>query len=528
MTADLDKIRRLEDLQRLRYLQENLPHLYGWKWYPWALAYFNSTNKNCFLVAANQISKSSTQIRKCIDWAIDKKKWPKLWPSTPRIFWYLYPTREVATVEFEEKWVKEFMPRGDMKDDPVYGWEAIYKVGYVSCIKFRSGVSVYFKTYEQGATKLQTASVHAIFCDEELPVELYDELSVRRSSAAIQGYFSMVFTATLGQHLWRETMEEKGKYEKFPDAFKMQVSMYDCLKYSDGSDSPWTVKLIEQAKNNCKSEAEIQRRIYGRFVIDEDLKYPGFARSKNLMPDHKLPKSWLIFTGVDIGSGGAKGHPAAICFVGVNKEFTKGRIFKCKRMDNQATTAGDILLEYKSMKGQMNPVGQFYDYASRDFLMIAQRSSPPEAFQPANKNHEVGEQLVNVLFKNEMLKIYDDLDGEGRKLCSELESCKKGADKKHQRDDLIDAMRYAITNIPWDFSAIGFADKGEQTDNQKKINQRTSVYQGAAPSKSGLDLLVSEMDDFNETLEDFDHGDSYDDGTSGYSYDDDSEDEEAS
>src|SRR4051812_44697529 len=86
--------------ERQLKLRIGLPHLHGWKWYPWARAFFESTRKLNFLCAANQISKSSTQIRKCIDWATDRSKWDRLWPGRrPVQFWYLYPTSAQANVE---------------------------------------------------------------------------------------------------------------------------------------------------------------------------------------------------------------------------------------------------------------------------------------------------------------------------------------------------------------------------------------------------------------------------------------------
>ena len=68
--------------------------------------------------------------------------------------------------------------------------------------------------------------------------EVYDEAIMRLSSPTIQGHFHMVFTATLGLEFWREVIEEKGVKERFPHAWKKQVSAYDCLKYMDGSASP--------------------------------------------------------------------------------------------------------------------------------------------------------------------------------------------------------------------------------------------------------------------------------------------------
>jgi len=80
------KLEQYKLLQEKRKIQALLPHLYSWPWYPWARAFFESRNKINLLCAANQISKSSTQIRKCIHWATATELWPSLWKTTPRQF----------------------------------------------------------------------------------------------------------------------------------------------------------------------------------------------------------------------------------------------------------------------------------------------------------------------------------------------------------------------------------------------------------------------------------------------------------
>lgn len=488
-----DKLEYLKTLERKARVKECLPHLHGYKWYPWARTFFESTNKYNFICAANQISKSSTQIRKCIHWATDVRLWQKLWPkSRPKQFWYLYPDKNVATAEFNEKWIKEFLPRDEFKDHPAFGWKAEYKSKVIHAVHFNSGVSVYFKSYEQDPQSLQAASIYALFADEEMPLPLYDELNVR--TIAVEGYFHMVFTATLGQEFWRETIEERGKFERFPDALKIQVSMYDCLAYEDDSASSWTVEKIDQFKRSCKSEAEVLRRVYGRFVLDEDLKYEGFTKSNNLVADHGLPKDWLIFSGVDVGSGGSSGHPAAICFVAVKPDFTKGRVFKGWRGDGVSTTAGDVLQRYRELKASLRPVAQYYDWQCKDFFTIASRQGEP--FQPADKSHETGESILNTLFKNGMLKIYDT--PELRKLVMELENLKRSTAKTKAKDDFTDALRYAVTRIPWDYSLPRSAEHGPK----KPQDPRMIFYQGPAPvDDDGLDLFESEFDEANELMD---------------------------
>lgn len=467
------------------------------KWYKWAWDFYTSTNRANHLTAANQISKSSTMIRKCIDWATDQDKWPMLWPikKRPYQFWYFYPSKDIATSEFHEKWVKEWLPNGIYKDDPKYGWKEDIREKKIHAIYFNSGVSVYFKSYEQGATMLQTSSVDAVFCDEELPADLYPELTARMF--ATDGYFHHVFTATLGQEMWRLTMEEKGEHELFKDAFKQQISMYDCQKYMDGTLSQWTDEKIKAVIATCGSEEEVLRRVFGRFVRDKDRMYSGFTRSRNYVKGHPIPKNWLIYTGVDIGSGGVN-HPSAITFVAVSPDFTKGRVFKGWRGDREDTTAGDVLRKHNEMRGAMKPVMQTYDPGSRDFHTISVRNG--ENFFPAQKARDSGEQLLNVLFKSGMLKIYEDGEQELFKLVVELENLKRNTLKVNAKDDFIDSLRYTVMSIPWDFSVIS----GEKPEEIKKpdVDPRIErMQQMTERERIAYESIEQEFGEANESYE---------------------------
>lgn len=449
------RIRKLQEQIRLKEkqleLREGLPFLYGWKWYKWAKEFFDSVNKINLLCAANQVSKSSTQIRKCIDWATNQKKWPKLWLHKPTQFWYLYPTSPQATIEFEKKWV-QFLPKGKFKDDPVYGWKVVYKNKEVAELHFNSGVSVYFKTYSQNVNSLQTGTVDALFCDEELPVELYEELMFRISAS--DGYFHMVFTATIGQDFWRKALDpEAFEEENLPEALKLTVSLYDAQFYEDGTPSHWTDQKINIVKNRCRNHKEILKRVYGKFIRDDSgRKYEQFDVKRHIRPKAQIPKDWLIYGGVDPGSGGTKNHPGAVCFVAVSPDYKRGRVFLGWRGDGIETTAGDVLQKYQELRNAKNLLvtEAFYDWGSKDFSILAGRSDEP--FQPADKSHERGEQIINVLFKNDMLIIEED--EELHKLASELIGLRKDTPKNKAKDDFADAMRYAVTLIPWDFSSI--------------------------------------------------------------------------
>lgn len=773
----LDKLQTLSEIERL---QSGLPHLHGWKWYPWAREFFESTNKMNLLCAANQISKSSSAIRKCIDWATDTSKWPSLWKTQPRQFWYLYPSGKVATVEWRTKWVPEFMPRGSFKNHPKYGWTERYSSNkYIESVEFNTGVIVFFKTYEQDVHNLQSGTVSAMFCftagqlvtlergqvpiekvqvgdraltregtyelvtktysressvisraltngvvltgtpdhkvwtvgrgyvelqhltpqdvlvtpeprgeickntmgyvtttakstktedcaitglfkqltasvrplistwisgempmvsflkdtwftirtvirrttsfltwslsvklsilagtrkksgplgywrtcvsfsaslalrclrlvlpslapastvrssvgsvdtlslrsvliattrllgfrkdhlvsvlgpvlehtynervhcvnvanahnfcvegisvsncDEELPIDLLDELIARLT--ATDGFFHMVFTATRGQEFWKEAIEDIGMpHERFKDAWKRCISLYDCLVYDDGTPSPWTVERIERRIGQCRNEKEVLKRVMGRFVKDDDLKYGGFNRAINVKKplDPSIPKDWHLYSGVDLGSGGKQGHPSAIAIIAVRPDYKKGRVFKLWRGDGVDTTAGDVYRHYLTMKKDLPFITmQQYDSAAKDFYNIADRSG--DTFYPAEKG-EVGVETLNSLFAHEMLDIDEGIEDSG-KLVYELSSISKGTNKRHAKDDLADALRYACSKVPWDWAGLRpVAKQTAKAKEKTELDLRRELVMGGFHKP--LNEVEEEFGEWNSMLED--------------------------
>lgn len=481
MKKSPDEIRLEKSLQHIdlkqqvirakkKELVEGLPHLYGWPWYAWAKAFFDSTNKVNLLTAGNQLSKSSTMIRKNIHWATNKKLWPTLWRTTPTQFWYCYPSKELAGIELETKWIPEFLPRHGYRSHADYGWHIEWeKKGVPTKITFGTGLPIYFKTYKQDPSILQASTVYSISCDEELPDHLFNEFMARL--AACDGYFHSVFTATLGQEFWRRVMEGKGDMELLPDAFKQQISLLDCQVYANGKPSPWTQERIQKRIQSCTSQAEIDKRIHGRFVQTEGRKYPGYDPDINIIRAKEIPHEWNRYAAVDVGSGGEKNHPAAFLFVAVNPEKTLGYVYKGWRGDGHVTTSSDILDKYREVRAGDTMTLQMYDQQSKDFGTISERQG--ETFIKSEKNHEIGEDVINTLFKNRMLYLFDT--PELLKLSSELVSLQKNTPKQKAKDDFCDALRYCVTKIPWDYETLNNKESVEPADKVIKTRQLTDA-----------------------------------------------------
>ena len=404
----------------------------------------------------------------------------------------MYPSSKVLEAEFETKW-KSFLPKGAMKDDAKYGWKEMRKKGELEGIRFNSGVIVYFKNYAQKVIDLQTASVYAMFCDEEMPLHLYDELIFRL--VATDGYFHMVFTATIGQDFWRRALEPKAKEkEELIGAWKRQVSLYDSMKYVDGTPSQWTEARISQVKSSCKTHTEVLRRVFGKFIMLLGRKYPNFDATKHMKKPHPVPEGWHVYVGQDSGSGGEDGHPAALCYVAVRPDYKMGRVFAGWRGDGITTDSSYVVKKHIEIKEQkkLKPIVQYYDWASKEFFIVA--SGMGETFIPAEKGHEIGEKIINTLFANDMMAIYET--EELSKLGSELSTLKKDENPKKAKNNFADAFRYAVTKIPWDFSdCTGLMEPFEKVEEDKLSPYQQQIKERREMMNEGEEEKWEDPDD---------------------------------
>jgi phage terminase large subunit-like protein len=510
MLSELDKakLEKLKLLEAKLEHQRKLPHLFSQKFYKWQRDFFESTNPMLLLTAANQIGKSTIQIRRVIELAMNQDLWAKFWPKPvaagkkPNLFWYMYPSKEVATLEFRTKW-EPLLPQGDYKEHPVYGWKHKEKNGNIEYIQFASGVIIVFKVYEQDAQNLQTATVWYVAGDEEMPADLYPEVSAR--TQAVDGLMSMVFTATLGQEFWRLAMEPLPREpESFPGAFKRQVSMYDCMVYEDGTPGQYDEDKINRAIARCGTPDEVLRRVFGKFVKSTGRRFAAFSAGSNLGAALPIPHNWLRYCGIDSGSGGEsdaeskeKADPAAIVFVAVSPDYKMGYVYKAWRGDNELTTSADIVMKYLEMRGQEKVELTVYDYADKDLHTIATRMG--EGFVRADKGHDRGDGILNTLFKNKLLYLFNE--GEIPKLVQELLSLKAGA--RRMMDHLCDALRYVCAAIPWDFSQIGAQpvvepkDKVPTPEEKAAIELRRRRGEGF-PDERHEPRIEDEFDEINE------------------------------
>ncbi len=117
----------------------------------------------------------------------------------------------------------------------------------------------------------------------------------------------------------------------------------------------------------------------------------------------------------------------------------------------------------------MKPIKQVYDWAAKDFGTIALRCG--DYFKKAEKSHEIGEGVVASALKSGIFKLYDS--DEAQKLATEFEGLSNTIDKRKAKDDLIDALRYALVSIPIDWAKVLDKNAGIQ----ENLNKRAVQYE---------------------------------------------------
>jgi hypothetical protein len=491
-------------MKRRIEIKNGLPHLFSFKFYTWMRNFWSCEKQFQYIFLPNQVGKSSIMIRRIIHYCTEPKSWTRF-KRQPRMVMYFYPDKKTILREISTKW-PEFLPQGIYKDDDKYGYTIKYQGGYPDRIEWKSGVTLFFMTYgtsniKESAQRMQASTPSIVAADEVVPEQLINEIIARVSSPAnIGAMFWQACTPTRFEPYLQKIQNGK---TKMPDSYVQTNSLFDCVEYEDGSKSPWTVKEIEKKISTYTTQRDVQIRVYGKFSASEGLQFPQFHRDRHFQPRHHVPKDWDLYAGIDYGSGGATGHPSSVAIIAVNSEYSKARVMSLSRMDKDrfpnGTTEDDVLNEYLLMcqdLGRPFATAAYYDWACGAMAVSAAQRGI--SLINANKKREDGKNIINSLFKNDMMLIYQDAkppeiegaDTEAEKLCDELEALMEGADKKSAKDDLIDALRYAVSSLTWNFVNVVVKDPNDNTPTKPK--PKTIKRRG---------VKIHSFDDFEDEME---------------------------
>jgi phage terminase large subunit-like protein len=188
-------------------------------------------------------------------------------------------------------------------------------------ILLKNGVTIQFKSYEQGREKFQGAGVRLIWFDEEPPKDIWEESFVR-VEAGQQLDVILTMTAVKGMTWVYDTIYLDTAN---PDLFVSEAGW---------DDNPY---LTEDQKNQMSrglSENAIKVRREGKFVKRVGLVCAWWERDKHVRHYDHLDKSWTWYEVLDPGFS----DPAAWLLVGVDHDNNVHVVngYRKKQMGNAA------------------------------------------------------------------------------------------------------------------------------------------------------------------------------------------------
>lgn len=215
---------------------------------------------------------------------------------TPFEIWSACPSFDVQEHTTQKK-LLNYLPQ-----------DQIHHISYlrgkiIKSIVLKNGVTIQFKSYEQGREKFQGAGVRLIWFDEEPPRDIWEESFVR-VEAGQQLDVILTMTAVKGMtwvydNIYLDTSN--------PDLF---------ISEAGWDDNPWlTEKQKEQMSRGLSPEAIMVRR-HGKFVKRVGLVCAWWERSKHVRHYETLDPSWTWYEILD----GGWSDPAAWLLIGVDHD----------------------------------------------------------------------------------------------------------------------------------------------------------------------------------------------------------------
>ena len=325
-------------------------------------------------------------------------------------------------------------------------------------IKHKSGarVKLQFRSYEQGRENLQAATIDFVYCDEEPPADVMGELRARIT--ATNGFLYMAFTPLKGmtplvQEFWMHDNPEK---------FLVCMNIYEAKHFT-----PEKLKKIESLYAGL-SEAERQARMMGIPTMGSGMVYP-FDDSDLMYDSFPLPKNFRRIGGLDFGRGE---HPTAIVWVALDPMTDVAYVYDAVKTTHKSIAENaeimrkrgewipfayphDLMRDSGTERGGRNNYEE--DKKSEGYKYKTMYEDNGIHFTPHNAKTAEGSNKVEnglVEVRQRMatgrLKIARHLS----ELWKEKQVYRYGEDLKpiKQKDDLMDAMRYAVIMLRYSVS----------------------------------------------------------------------------
>ncbi|MCT4641591.1 MAG: hypothetical protein N4A33_04785 [Bacteriovoracaceae bacterium] len=520
--------RKIALLEKEAQDKELLPHKY-YDLYDWQHEFIECTHHKQYLTAANQTGKTFSMMLKAFKMSADVEWREKQWgDNQPRMGWYILPDQKTIDDNFYTKWEPDILPRGEKKKKGKYRWQLVKSGGHVRGIYFpETQFTLSFVSFGASASNLQSRTLGFVIFDEE-PKELHKIAEIETRTLAYNdpvtgdpvSIIVYGFTPTIGHDRFRRifsfndpnffnNIPEDIKEKYFEDGYlvnprnekdeiekkskliwKRRVSMFDCIKFRSGKPGRLTVSRIRQFIQAQPNARSIMIRVFGSFEKDDDggLVYSAFNRMIHLQPYHDVfhhenVNTGFYTAGIDYGSG--TNHQSSIVISWISPDYKAVRIYKMwKGAKGVPTTADDVIKKYVEMTRGIQIKFPFYDWAAADLREIAFRMGI--TLHKAQKNVELGTNLMNTLFKNNMIKILvrpgDDMP---HHLALELENITHDQKKRSRNDDLSDSLKYSLSGIAHLFNLLELNPDYKAPIEQKMVVEPEYKRRDWQPDLSG-------------------------------------------
>ena len=175
--------------------------------------------------------------------------------------------------------------------------------GVMKEIELDNGVSIVFKSYEQGAEKFQGAGVRLIWFDEEPPHDIWEECFVR-VEAGQQLDVILTMTAVKGMTWVYDTIYLDTSN---PDLF---------ISEAGWDDNPFLTEKQKEQMSRGLSASALKVRREGKFVKRVGLVCAWWDRSMHVRHYDRLDPSWTWYEVLD----GGFSDPAAWLLIGIDHD----------------------------------------------------------------------------------------------------------------------------------------------------------------------------------------------------------------
>lgn len=230
----------------------------------------------------------------------------------PFEIWSACPSFDVQEHTTQQKLLR-YIPAQDIQHIEYLRGRIIKK------ILLKNGVTILFKSYEQGREKFQGAGVRLIWFDEEPPQDIWDECFVR-VEAGQQLDVILTMTAIKGMtwvynRIYQDTAN--------PDLF---------VSTAGWDDNPWLTEDQKRQMSRGLTPAALKVRREGKFTKRVGLVCHWWERETHLREYTSLDRSWTWFEVLDPGYS----DPAAWLLIGVDSDNSVHVVDGFRRKQMQA------------------------------------------------------------------------------------------------------------------------------------------------------------------------------------------------